>query len=901
MGESVNKKIYELMPDEVLALFDTKKSGLSQKEAMARLEKFGPNVISDVKKKSRVKIFLDNFRSPLIYTLLTASVVTLVMGKLDESIVILTITFINAIIGYYQEEKADNALEALRKLTTLQSVIMRDGKHREVRSDVLVPGDIIILEEGDKIPADGRLVEASSLLINEAVLTGESLPVKKNEAPFIQEEEAEEPTNMLYMGTTVLGGRGRMVVTGTGKATEFGKISEIVADEMDLATPLQKKLAKFNKKLGVAVLLICGLIFIVGVLDGREPLVMIELAISMAVSAIPEGLPVAITVILVLGVKRMAKHRAIIRNLTAVETLGTTTVIASDKTGTITHNKLTATKIFTDKVYRISGEGFGIKGEIYDDQLRVEPDENIKQLLRIGAITNNGKMEIKNNRSAVYGDPTDCAILVAAYKIGINLRSLSRYVNKIAEIPFSSELKYHAVLAESSGAKAIYLKGAPETVLSLCRYCYKGEAAPQKINSEFKEQVEKQIKYFASRGLRIIALAFREERLGKIGLSSGDIDMGGFVFVGLLGMRDTYRSGIREAIHTCKKAGIRMVMITGDHIDTARAIGQDIGIIEKASEAIEATDLEQMGIKKAKKLIEKVNVFARISPLSKYKIIEALKSNGEIVAMTGDGVNDVPALKKADIGVAMGVMGTEAAKDASDMVLTNDNFSTIVHAVSEGRAVFSNIRKTVFYLLSTNLGEVVTVFTGLILGYPLVLLPLQILWINLVTDSCTAIPLGMEPPHSNQINRPPRDPKEPIISKRMLLKIIMTALVMGFGAITVFNYALPGGLDYARTVTFTYLVVIQWFNVINARSETSSIFTLNPFTNKPLIIGLLVAITLQLVALYSGLLGEALKITPLAIRDWYLIIPLAAVIIVFSELEKLIYRVSHQKNDNSTK
>jgi Ca2+-transporting ATPase len=637
------------------------------------------------------------------------------------------------------------------------------------------------------------------------------------------------------------------------------------------------------------------LILVLGLVRGIDLMTMIELSISMAVSAIPEGLPVAITVILVLGVKRMAKQKAILRNLTAVETLGTTTVIASDKTGTITHNKLTVTKIFTNKLYRVSGEGFGLKGEILENDLKVEPDKRIIQLLRVGVIANNGKLQESGNRTEVFGDPTDCAILVAARKVGIELDTAAKYVTRIAEIPFSSENKYHAVLAESSGAKVVYMKGALEEVLRLSKYVYSPESSLKKMTTTAKSLLEEQARYFASRGLRVIALGYREENIRKNSLSDNDIQKGNFVFVGLIGMRDTYRSGVKEAISKCHRAGIRMIMITGDHLDTARAIGQDIGIVDSADEVIEAQELEKMPLSAVRKIVKRANVFARISPISKFRIIEALKANGEIVAMTGDGVNDVPALKKADIGVAMGVMGTEAAKDASDMVLTDDNFSTLVLAVSEGRAVFSNIRKTLFYLLSTNLGEVLTVSAGLLFGYPLVLLPLQILWINLVTDSCTAIPLGMEPAHTNQINRPPRDPKEHIVSKRMIIKIILIALTMSIGAILIFRATLPQGLTYARTMVFTFLVVIQWLNVINARSESSSIFSVNPFSNKSLIIGVGVAILLQLLVLYTGFFGDIFEVASLGLRDWLIITGAASTTVIISEIEKLIYRLRSRR------
>ncbi len=879
-----NLELSSLSVKDVYLKFSSTKSGLSTKEADRRLDIYGKNSFGETKKKSRIAVFLKNFQSSLIYILLLASLIAFLMGELTNAAVIFLITLVNAFIGYFQEQKAESALEVLRKMTRLNSVVVRDSKRTNIKSDFLVPGDIVVLAEGDKIPADGRIIESSEFLINEAVLTGESFPVKKNSQPFVVTNVGEEPTNLVFMGTTVIGGHAMMIVTKTGITTEFGKISKLVEHESQTIAPLQKKMAKFSKSLGLLVTLICLAIFITGTLMGRGLVAMLELAISMAVSAIPEGLPVAITVILVMGIKRMAKHKAILRNLAAVETLGTTTVIASDKTGTITHNKLTVTKIYTDKVYRLSGEGHGFKGDFLDGEVRITPGEHIIQLLRAGIIVNNGKLEKKNQRTEIFGDPTDCAILVAARKADISKEERDVTVTRLAEMPFSSERKYQAVLAKTRDVKRIYMKGALEEILKRCdSYFEKGFST--KMDNAQKDEIKKQAKYFADRGLRIIAIAYK-----KGSVLSEDSLRTGFTFMGLMGMRDTYRSGVREAIKKCKNAGIRMIMITGDHLDTAKAIGQDIGILKDESEAIEAGSLESMSLSEVKKAIKRVSVFARISPIAKYKIIEALKADGEIVAMTGDGVNDVPALRKADIGVVMGVMGTEAAKDASDMVLTDDNFSTIVFAVSEGRAVFSNIRKTIFYLLSTNLGEVCTVVTGLLLGYPLVLLPIQILWVNLVTDSLTAIPLGMEPAHTDQLSRKPRDPKEPLVTKRMLMKMLLTASVMAIGSILIFRHSLPHGVVYARTMVFNYLVFIQWLNVFNARTETSSIFSKSPFSNKPLIIGLLSAITLQIVIQYTTILEHVFELSTLTLSDWGLIGSIALLAVVVSEVEKFIHR-----------
>ncbi len=891
----MEEDIWQLSEDAVLEKLITKKTGLSEAQVFKKREEFGHNALSESKKRSKLRIFLENFRSPLVYILLIAGLITWIMGKTTDTIVILSVTILNSIIGFFQEYKAEKTLEALKKFTNLKCTVIRSGHKTKILSSEIVPGDIVVLEEGDKIPADGRVIESQGLYIDEAVLTGESFPVEKQAYPS-KEKSYKDANNILFMGTLVSSGRGLMVVSSTGVRTELGRISKLVEDELETITPLQRKLEDFSKKLGVYVLGICVLIFIIGIILGNSVILMFETSISLAVSAIPEGLPVAITVIFILGINRMATKKAIVRRLVAVETLGTTTIICTDKTGTLTHNKLTVSEIYTDDIYQVSGDGYSFIGKFSIDGVEINPRDHLRILLSAGVIANNGDIKAKNGKNEIFGDPIDCALLVAAHKGGVKKEDIYEETSRLDEIPFTSERKVMAVLAENSGAKVVYIKGAYEEVIKRCQFIYSDkEKGVRKLSIEEAKRVSEVVSKMASKGLRVIALAYKEEDIFKKKINEGDIKKG-FVLIGLVGMRDTYKAGVKEAIALCKRAGIKIVMLTGDHIETATVIGKELGILKNEDEAIVAREVESLSREEIDRIVAQTTVYARISPEAKYKIVDAYKDNGEIVAMTGDGVNDVAALKKADIGISMGLMGTEAAKDASDMILTDDNFSTIVAAIEEGRVIFENIRKTIFFLLATNLGEVLTIFVGLILGLPLILEPVQILWMNMVTDTAATIPLGMEPAEDDHLAKPPREPKEPILSKLMFFRIFLIAATMTTVAIIVFTNALSVDEKYARTLAFAVLIISQWFNALNARSENQSIFKMNFFSNKPLLFGLALSLIAQLFVMYIGFFENVFDLTTLNLKDWLLVILASSSVIFVSEMEKLFRTLIKAKN-----
>ncbi len=874
--------IHEKPEKIILSELKSSRKGLTDHEAKFRLLKYGQNVLDLGKKKSKFSIFISNFKSPLIYLLAVAGLIALILGNTIDSLVIFVVVLVNAIIGYFEESKAENTIEELKKISALSTFVIREGQQKKIPAANVVPGDIIVIAEGVKIPADARLIEAVGIQVDESSLTGESTYVDKS-ARSQKNKKAIEARNLLYMGTTVTSGHGLAVVYATGVETEFGKIGELVSDEFHTKTPLQIKLEKFGKQIGVVVLLISTIIFITGIIFGNDPLLMFETAVSLAVSAIPEGLPVAITIILVLGMKRMAKKKAIIRNLSAVETLGTTTVIASDKTGTLTHNKLSVVELYTDTTYTVGGDGYGLKGSFYNKGIIVKPNKSLREILLAAVLASEGEIRDKNGRTEVFGDPVDSAILVAAAKAGIKKEKVFLKYPRKSEIPFTSERKFSASqnLIEK-GKKQIHFKGAFEEVLKRS-ISFNGK----RISNAKRQELQKISKDMAERGLRVLAVAKKTDHYGRLTLN--DVQSG-FDFLGFIGMKDTYRQGAKHAIDICKRAGIKVIMLTGDHLDTAKTIGHDLSILRTSEEAIDASSLGDEDKEKLTKIIENIKVFARIRPKAKYQIIEALKENGEIVAMTGDGVNDVPALVRADIGVAMGVAGTDAAKESADMILTDDNFATIVTAVKEGRTIFENIRKTIYYLFSTNVGEIFTVVGGLLVGFPLVLNPLQILWMNLVTDTPTVIPLGMEPTEEDHLAKPPRNPKESILSKRIIRRTIIVGLTMMIISLWLFWGNLDKSETYARTMLFTFLIVSQWVNAFNAKSEVRSIFKINLFDNMWLVWGTVISIILQSVIMYVEPIRNVFNITTLNIVEWGYLFLLSLLVILVAEIDKLFVR-----------
>jgi Ca2+-transporting ATPase len=905
------------------------KTGLDPEEVQQRLKQYGFNELTEAPQAGWLKKFLDQFRNTLVLILLAATIVSFLLWLYNpeevaypyDSIIILLIVLANAILGFTQESRAEKSLEALKKMAAPYAWVLRSGKREHIPAREVVPGDILFLEAGDKVAADARLLQVSTLKVNESAFTGESIPVEKA-TRAIQEETVTvgDQKNMVFMGTAVTYGRGKAVVTATGMNTEIGKITHLLQQTPPEETPLQKNLDEVGKKLGGLILIICGIVFLTGlVTEGAHTLQgvlgIFMFGLALAVAAIPEGLPAVVTIALALGVQKMAVKNAIVRRLSAVETLGSTTVICSDKTGTLTRNEMTVRKIWIDgKVLEVTGEGYEPRGEFRWNQKSFSPqDPHLKRLLLIAGLCNNARLVQREEEWDIEGDPTEGALVVAAEKGGWILADLELKYPRLGEIPFSSERMRMITIHREEGKEVAYLKGAPEVVLALCNRIFingqVGELTPQQRQHILKINEE-----MAGSALRTLAMAyrplfgeFRDDR-GNYSLDKVEQD---FILVGLVGMMDPPRKEAIEAVATCKRAGMNPVMITGDHKLTAIAVARELDLIpEDKVRVITGKELEVLNQQELNDLAQEVKVYARVSPEHKVRIVEALKSHGHIVAMTGDGVNDAPALKKADIGVAMGKGGTEVAKEASDMILTDDNFATIIAAVEEGRAIFENIRKFISYLLSSNVGEVISMFVGVMLSNVLgfihkgeTFLPLtatQLLWVNLVTDGFPALALGVDPKNPDIMNRPPRDLREPVISKQMWYVIFSLGTFMGLGVLAVLDAYYPGGLwdlkpmsnpDYGRTMAFTTLVMFEMFNAFNFRSFHQSVFKVGIFKNRWLLGAVTLSVILQLLVVYTPVLQKAFHTVPLELTDWMVVILVSSTVLIFMEIIKLIAKI----------
>lgn len=879
-----NKKIKDVFKE-----LKTSEKGLSKEEATHRLHKYGLNELKEEKKIHPLAIFFDQFKSPLIWILLVALVISILTKEIIDASVIGVIVVLNAILGFVQEYKAERAIEALRKMASLKAKVIRNNKEISIDAIYLVPGDIIVLETGDKIPADSRLFEIHNLQTQEASLTGESVPIKKDIKFLPEKTSVADRKNMVYSGTIITSGRGKAVIAATSMQTEFGKIATLIEQAKEKLTPLQKKLRTLGKYLTIAVVIIAVIIFLAGILTGKEVSFMLITAIALAVAAIPEGLPAVVTISLAIGVQRMIKRNALIRKLPSVETLGVVNVICSDKTGTLTHNQMTVTKIWANgKVYDVTGSGYSKDGTFVLDNKLATPDP-LKTLLHCGALCNDAKLEDKKNKREVIGDPTEAALIVSAEKAGYILKDLNKQFPRVDEIPFSSERKRMTTIHQFKNKKISFTKGAPDIIIEHCdRILINGKL--ERLTRQKKKEVLKQNEEFAKQALRILAFAY------KSGTKSPEKDM---IFVGLQAMIDPPRGEVKGSIKKCQEAGIRVIMITGDHIATAQAIAQQLGLTGKA---ITGQEIDKINLKKE---IENISIFARVNPEHKIKIVEALQHKKYIVAMTGDGVNDAPAIKKADIGIAMGITGTDVAKEASDMILTDDNFTSIVNAVEEGRNIFDNIKKFVIYLLSSNTGEVLTIFMAILIGIPLPLIAVQILWINLVTDGAPATALGVEPPEQKIMQRPPRKSRSGILSKYDTYWVIAVGIIMMLGTLGIFYYALktsgwtgevidlknpPHYYLYAITLAFTTLMMFQMFNVINCKTLKASIFRKSIFSNKWLIGAILLSVGLQLAVVYIPQFNTIFSTTPLSAMDWLFVIIISSSILWIGEIIKLVKR-----------
>ncbi|HPP31626.1 MAG TPA: calcium-translocating P-type ATPase, SERCA-type [Soehngenia sp.] len=895
---------YDKSVDEVLKELNVDPSkGLDTESAKERLEKYGANELKEEKGKSFFKKLLAQFSDFLVLILIAAALVSFFIGETQDAIVIIAIVIVNAMLGLYQEGKAEKALEALKKMASPTAKVIRDGKTVEIDSRELVPGDIVILETGDIVPADLRIIDSKNLKIEEASLTGESVAVEKDASKVLEGEVAlGDRVNMAYMSTIVTYGRGKGIVVGTGADTEIGKIATMIQTYEDEATPLQKKLNQLGKILGIATILICIVVFADGLIQGRDPLEMFMVSVSLAVAAIPEGLPAIVTIVLAIGMNKMVKRNAIVKKLLAVETLGATSVICTDKTGTLTQNEMTVVKIYTnDKVIDVEGVGYEPKGDFKLGEEKISPldDKNVQSLLLMGALVNDAELVENGGQYKIVGDPTEGALVTLAAKGGIDVDSLNEKYPRIQEIPFDASRKMMTTFHEGYFEDKItaITKGAPDLLIQKCSHILlNGEVVP--FTEELKKKVLDTNINFSKQALRVLAVAYKVFDKLPDNLDPENIEKD-MIFVGLSGMIDPLRPEAKEAIKLCKKAGIDIKVITGDYKETAFAIARDLGLVESEDEAMMGEELNKISDEELREVVKRVKVFARVSPEHKVRIVNALKENGEITAMTGDGVNDALAIKKADIGISMGITGTDVAKNTADMILTDDNFASIVSAVEEGRIIFSNIKKFVFFLLSCNIGEILLVFLSIaVFNWPIPLLPIQLLWLNLVTDSFPALALGVEKGEPDIMNHPPRNTDEPILDRRMLLGVSFQSLAIAAASLLSFWWAQntfgSEDLVIVRTVVFTTLITAELLRAYSSRSQKYTLFRIGFFSNRQMVLATLGAFALLLVVLYVPFLQDIFYTQALTLNEWKVIIPLAFIPLVVGELSKIVLSRFHK-------
>ena len=899
--------------------------GLSDQEAAERLTKYGPNELKGKPHATIWEMLLEQFKDFLVLILIGASIVSAFVGEVADSLVIIVIVVLNAALGVFQEAKAEKAMEALQKMAAPNSKVIRDGNIQTVPSRELVVGDIVLLEAGDYVPADVRILESMNLKVEEASLTGESVPVEKETVAIDHEASLADRHNMGYMGTVVTYGRGKAVIIGTGMNTEIGKIAQMISSFEEQSTPLQEKLADFGKILGILCLAVCAVVFVLGIYQGYrdgnltmdEVTLLFMTAVSLAVAAIPEGLPAVVTIVLAIGMQRMVKKNSIVKKLHAVETLGSTTVICSDKTGTLTQNQMTVVRLFADgQLLEVSGEGYSPEGSFSREgkplQATAEPGLNL--LLQGSALCNDAILQPTEEKGwKIAGDPTEGALVVVAAKAGYDRDSINEKFPRVQEIPFDSSRKMMTTFHQMpDGSVRAFVKGAPDILLNRCKHIStRGQIT--EVNDADRANIAAANSAMAKQALRVLAVAYRDFPAVPANLEPTQIEAD-LTFLGLLGMIDPPRSEARDAVKICKQAGIRAIMITGDYRDTALAVAMDLGIAEGEHQIVTGQELNAMCKDEICQVVKKASVFARVSPEHKVAIVEAFQANGQIAAMTGDGVNDAPALKKADIGVAMGITGTDVTKETADMVLTDDNFASIVAAVEEGRVIFANIRKFVFFLMSCNLAEIFVIFFAMIMGWPIPLLPIQLLWLNLVTDAFPALALGMEKPEPGVMEQDPRDPQEPIMNSNMKKMILIQSTVLTFAVLGSFGYALkyltPGftfgapltpdlDLSMARTFAFATMISAELLRAYTTRSEHYSVFKIGLFSNKYMNMGVGLSFALLALALY-GPLHAIFRTQILGLAEWAVVGGFAILPFVAGEIGKQFLDLSgaHKHKDN---
>jgi len=890
---------YSLSPPEVLKRLKTNIQGLTEEEAQKRLVQYGENKLEEKKLVTPWQIFFNQFKSVLIAILLVATISSFAIGEITDAFTILAIVILNAILGFTQEFKAERALEALKKMLALQAKVIRAGVPVSIDTRFIVPGDIIVLEIGDKVPADLYLLKVESLQIDESVLTGESVPVSKETEVLPQDIPLAEQKNMAFMGTTVTNGYGQGVVVATGMQTEFGQIARLTQEVKQEESPLKKRLNVLGKRIGEISLVIALLVVILGIVQNRPLLEMLLVGISLAVAVIPEGLPAVVTMTLALGVKNMVKRNCLLRNLVASEGLGATSIICTDKTGTLTKNEMTVKLIYTpDKLYEVSGEGYQPKGDFLHNAQPVDPSKEpgLFLLLKTGLLCNRAVLRKTKQGWQVLGDPTEGALIVAANKAKIFKKDIScETCPLITEFSFTSVRKRMTVIYHYPEKNIAYVKGAPEVLLPLCQKYQKNNTIKEltKIEQERFNQVYKNM---ATEGLRILALAYKEIPSEITHFIAEEVEKN-LVFLGFAGIVDPPRPEVKAAMEKAKTAGIEVIMMTGDSPLTAMAIAKKVGLF--SPKAVKGAEFERLDEFSLREILQTTKVFARVNPAHKLKVVDILQKQGHIAAMTGDGVNDAPALKKANIGIAMGIKGTDVAKEAADIVLLDDNFASIVSGVEEGRREYDNIQRFTRYLLSSNFAEIVAIAGAMFLKLPLILLPVQILWMNLVTDGMTALALGVEPPAKDVMHRPPRDPQQPILSKKVFLIILAIGIWMGVTTIFSFTHYLGSEniLSKARTIAFTGIIIFEKVNVFNFRSFRFNLWDIGFFSNPFLIIAWLITISLQIMVVYFPPLQHIFHTVPLNLADWGLIFILGIPILIAGEIFKFL-RKQHFKNQS---
>ena len=895
MQSVAHKPWHQLHAGEVAGLLETDLlAGLSTAEARLRLKQYGPNKITAKRGTPAWKRFLLQFHQPLLYILLAAAGITAYLGEFVDGSVIFGVVFVNAVVSYIQETKAETAIQALSKMLVTESTVRREGRKRHVPSVDLVPGDIVLLQSGDRVPADLRLFRVRTLQVDESALTGESLPVYKHADSVALDVVLADRKNLAFAGTLVTYGQGEGVVWATGDKTETGRIAWLVSEAVDLSTPLTRSIAQFSRLLLVLILGAATFAFVIGVWHGAKLVEMFMAAVALAVGAIPEGLPAAVTITLAIGVTRMARRRAIIRKLPAVETLGSTSVICSDKTGTLTENQMTVQEIYAGgEIYNVTGVGYGASGEIQNGGKPIAPEKHpaLVACLRAGLLCNDAVLIRENRTTRVEGDPTEAALIVAAEKAGFVHADEHRERARLDAIPFESDHQFMATLHGGKDGHIIYKKGALERLIGRCSTMLDPTGHEGPLDTE---EIFAAAQRMAAKGLRVLAFAQRKVPAGLRELGHHHVARE-LTFLGLQGMLDPPRPEAIAAVRRCQNAGITVKMITGDHLLTARAIARQIGLrrtnASDSPEAISGPELEGISDDQLPEVSEEIAVFARVSPEQKLRLVKALQARGQIVAMTGDGVNDAPALKQANIGIAMGISGTDVAKGAADMILTDDNFASIEAAVEEGRGTFDNLKKFIVWTLPTNFGESFVLLVAILLGTALPMFPVQLLWINMMTAILLGVMLVFEPKEPDLMARPPRDPREPILTFALFMRTGLVSLLLLAGAFALFVWELQqkaATLAEARTVVVNVVVVVEMFYLLNCRSLTRSIFAVGVLSNLWVIAGIAAMVTAQMFFTYTPIMNRLFHSAPITGESWLRIVAVGAIAFAAVELEKWI-------------